>query len=342
MGYAQSRHDPCLYMLDSEIFIVIYVDNLLLFAPKSRLTQAKVDIARKYEMCDLGEAHWFLTMEITCDRVAQTISIDQHQYIWKILGCFGLDKVQPVSTPMAANLKLPKMESPTIDQCVYQSMLGSLMYMVIGTWPNIMFAIHYLSQHSIALGEKHLNTMKCVYCYLNGTLALRLLFYRNQFNCNLVGFSDSDWASDPNTQRSVSGYAFLFCRAVITWSVKKQPTIALSSTKAEYMTMTHSRKEVVFLNHLFNDLEIPIQLPISLLVDNQSVITLVENPIFHAHSKHIEVCHHWMHEKTGDGTIQLEYVPMADQVADIFTKLLNSEKFQKFHNALGLVQISAC
>src|SRR5258706_10951710 len=242
---------------------------------------------------------------------------------------------------MAANLKLPKMESPTVDKCMYQSMLGSLMYTAIGTQPDIMFAIHYLSQHSIALGEKHLNVMKHVYHYLNGTLDLGLLFYGNQFNCDLVSFSDSDWAGDPNTQRLVSGYAFLFCGAIITWSVKKQPTIALLSTEAEYMAMTHSGKEVIFLNHLFNDLEIPIQLPISLLVDNQSVIALAENPIFHARSKHIEVRHHWMHQKTRDGTIQLEYVPTVDQVADIFTKLLNSEKFRKFRDALGLIQINA-
>src|SRR5258708_1093455 len=91
-GYAQSGHDPCLYMLDSENFIVVYVDNLLLFAPKSRLTQVKADIAGKYEMRDLGKAHWFLTMEITHDWVAQTISIDQCQYIQKILGHFRLDK----------------------------------------------------------------------------------------------------------------------------------------------------------------------------------------------------------------------------------------------------------
>src|SRR5258708_23907463 len=292
-------------------------------------------------MRDLGEAHWFLAMEITRDRVARTISIDQCQYIRKILRCFGLDKVQPVSTPMAANLKLPKMESLSINQRLYQSMLGSLMYAVIGTRPNIMFTIHYLSQHSIAPGEQHLNAMKCVYHYLNGTPDLGLLFYRNQLNCNLVSFSDSDWAGDPNTQRLVSGYAFLFCRAVIACSAKKQMTITLSSTKVEYMAMTHSGKEAVFLNHLFSDLEIPFKFPISLLVNNQSAITLVENPIFHARSKHIEVRHHWMHEKTRDGTIQLEYVPMADQVVDIFTKPLNSEKFWKFHDALGLIQINA-
>ncbi len=292
-------------------------------------------------MRDLGEARWFLAMEITRDRVARTISIDQCQYIWKILGRFGLDKARPVSTPMATNLKLPKMESLSVNQRLYQLMLGSLMYVAIGTRPDIMFAIHYLSQHSIALGEQHLNMMKRVYCYLNGTPDLGLLFYGNQLNCDLVGFSDSDWAGDPNTRRSVSGYAFLFCGAVITWSAKKQPTITLSSTEAEYMAMTHSGKEAVFLNHLFSDLEIPFKFPISLLVDNQSTIALMENPIFHAHSKHIEVRHHWMREKTGDGTIQLEYVPMADQVADIFTKLLNSEKFRKFCDALGLIQINA-
>ncbi len=241
---------------------------------------------------------------------------------------------------MAANLKLPKMESPSVNQRLYQSMLGSLMYAAIGTWPDIMFAIHYLSQHSIAPGEQHLNAMKCIYCYLNGTPDLGLLFYRNQLNCNLVSFSNSDWAGDPNTRRSVSGYAFLFCGAIIAWSAKKQLTIALSSTKVEYMVMTHSGKEAVFLNHLFSDLEIPFKFPISLLVNNQSAITLMENPIFHARSKHIEVHHHWMHEKTGDGTIQLEYVPTADQVTDIFTKLLNSEKFWKFCDALGLIQIN--
>ena len=81
LGYAQSGHDPCLYTFDSERFLVVYVDNLLLFSPKSQLAQAKSELAGKYEMHDLGKARWFLVMEITCDRVAWTISIDQHQYI---------------------------------------------------------------------------------------------------------------------------------------------------------------------------------------------------------------------------------------------------------------------
>src|SRR5258707_9285334 len=128
---------------------------------------------------------------------------------------------------------------------------------------------------------------------------------------------------------------------MIAWSAKKQQTISLSSTKAEYMVMTHSRKEAVFLNHLFSDLAIPVSNPIPLLVDNQSAIALMENPIFHTCSKHIEVRHHWMREKVGDGTIQLEYVLTTDQVVDIFTKPLNVEKFRKFRDMLGLVRINS-
>ena len=206
---------------------------------------------------------------------------------------------------MAANLKLPKLESLEIDQHLYQSMLGSLMYVAIGTGLDIMFSVHFLSQHSIAPGEEHLNAMQCIYCCLIGTQGLGLIFHVNLLNANLIGFSNSDWASNLNSPRSVSGYTFIFCGAVITWSVKKQLTIALLSTEAEYMAITHSGKEAVFLSHLFNDLLVPFQLPISLLVNNQSAIALVENPIFHACSKHIKVCHHchWTHEKSGMGQL---------------------------------------
>jgi len=96
-----------------------------------------------------------------------------------------------------------------------------------------------------------------------------------------MGFTDSDWAGDPNSQRSVSRYVFMFCGAVISWSAEKQPTIALSSTEAKYMVMTHAGKEAIFLEHLYGDVGIPISVPIFLLIDNQSAIALMENPIFH-------------------------------------------------------------
>src|SRR5258705_10020779 len=97
-----------------------------------------------------------------------------------------------------------------------------------------------------------------------------------------MGFADSDWASDPNSWRLVSRYVFMFCGAVVSWSAKKQPTIALLSTEAEYMVMTHAGKEAIFLEHLYSDVGIPILVLIFLLVNNRSAIALAENPIFHA------------------------------------------------------------
>src|SRR5260370_7241513 len=110
-----------------------------------------------------------------------------------------------------------------------------------------MFVVHFLSQHSNAPGDEHLNAMKCIYHYLIRTQNLRLIFHGNLLNANLIGFSDSDWAIDPNSQRPVSGYTFIFCGAAIAWSAKKQLSLALLSTKANSILITHSSKELTFL-----------------------------------------------------------------------------------------------
>ena len=101
---------------DAEDFVTVYVDDLLLFASSQRLARSKKELTGKFKMCDLGEVRWFLTMEITHDRTACMITVDQRQYVHKILSCFGLQNARPVSTLMAANIKLPKLEVPTINQ----------------------------------------------------------------------------------------------------------------------------------------------------------------------------------------------------------------------------------
>src|SRR5258708_16304498 len=171
-------------------------------------------------------------MEITHDWVAHMITIDQWQYIWKILEHFGLENAWSVTTPMAINIKLPKKETPEVDQRLYQSMLRSLMYVAIGTQPDIMFAIHYLSQFLVAPSSEHITALKHIYWYLNGTQDLGMTFHGNQIGNDIIGFMDLDWAGYINSQRLVSGYAFIFCGAAVAWSANKQPMIALLSMEA--------------------------------------------------------------------------------------------------------------
>src|SRR5258708_36643691 len=155
-------------------------------------------------MCDLGKASWFLTMEITHDWVAHMITMDQWHYIWKILEHFGLENVWSVTTLMAINIKLPKKETPEVDQHLYQSMLRSLMYVAIRTQPDIMFTVHYLSQFSVAPSLEHLMALKHVYWYLNGMQDLGITYHGNWIGDNIIRFTDSDWASNTNSQRLVS------------------------------------------------------------------------------------------------------------------------------------------
>ncbi|MCO5568517.1 hypothetical protein L7F22_022216 [Adiantum nelumboides] len=137
------------------------------------------------------------------------------------------------------------------------------------------------------------------------------------------GYTDSNWASFD--RRSTSGYMFSFGSAAITWSNKKQPIIALSSTEAEYRGATVTACEVAWLEMLLQDLEIQIQDPVVIYCDNLISIQLVRNPVFHACAKHIEVHNHSFRERFLDKDIDLAYVGIEDQVADLFTKALCAE-----------------
>ncbi|MCO5592024.1 hypothetical protein L7F22_046018 [Adiantum nelumboides] len=129
---------------------------------------------------------------------------------------------------------------------------------------------------------------------------------------------------------------FSFGSAAVTWSSKKQPTIALSSTEVEYRGAAIAACEVAWLEMLLQDLEIQVQDPVVIYCDNLSSIQLARNPVFHAHTKHIEVHYHFIRERVLDDGIDLAYISTEDQAANLFTKALGAEKLRRFRGMLGL------
>ena len=125
----------------------------------------------------------------------------------------------------------------------------------------------------------------------------------------LHSFVDANWATDVNDQKSTSGYVFLLARAAISWSSKKQSTITLLSTKAEYIAVAHVAKELVWLQRLLNEMKQNINAPTILHVDNQSVIAIAQNPEFHNCTKHIKIWHHFLRQKLEEKELDLTYVP---------------------------------
>jgi hypothetical protein len=237
---------------------------------------------------------------------------------------------------MAMNLQLKKLDIPTVDVQLYQSMLGSLMYTAMGTRPNISFTVNTLAQHTSSPGEEHLRALKRIFQYLIGMKNYRLVFKGRTKDCTLVGFVDADWAGDANSRRSITRYVFFLNGTPVSWSAKKQPSISLSSTESEYMASSQAAHEAVYLQQFLTEIGFRRKDPTPILIDNQLAIAIARNLEFHAHTKHIEVRHHYMWEKLKDGIIELEYCPNADQTADILTKALALVKHLKFVKSLTL------
>jgi len=210
------------------------VDDKLIFSKNvDAIKRLKLQLSEHFEITDLGKACWILGMEVIRDCQQGTISLSQRRYIETILDRFGLKDGQSISTPLETNAKLVKIDVPEVNAKTYQTMLGGLMYAMLATHPDLAYAVGALSKHAACPGQAHFAALKRVYRYLHGMTDTHLI-YRKMSEMSLLGYVDTDWAGDVNDRRSISGYTFVTAGAAISWSSKKQLSVALSSTEAEY------------------------------------------------------------------------------------------------------------
>ena len=175
------------------------------------------------------------------------------------------------------------------------------MYLMLGTRPDLAYAIGALGRHAANPGPDHQRALERVYRYLRATHDYQLFYQRgSDSGTTLHGFVDADWGSDVNDRKSTSGYAFMLAGGAISWSSKKQTSVALSSTEAEYIAGTHGAKEAIWLRQFLEQIHFPPSSPTILHIDNQSAIVIAKNPEFHDRTKHIDIRHHFL-RKTQEG-----------------------------------------
>eukprot|EP00253_Pinus_taeda_P025747 PITA_25747 len=155
----------------------------------------------------------------------------------------------------------------------------------------------------------------------------------------LVGFTDSDWAGDPDDRKSTASYVFTLGSGPITWACKKQAAISLSSAEAEYRGAVEASKEALWLRQILSEFGFEQQHPTTLWCDNQSAIQLCKDPVQHQRSKHIELHMHFIRKLIHDHVLEVQYCSTDDQVADIFTKALTEAKFTKLRYMLGVQEV---
>jgi hypothetical protein len=183
---------------------------------------------------------------------------------------------------------------------------------------------------------EHWTTTKRVLRYVKGTPDFGILYCRRK-DPRLCGYTDIDWAGSIDDRKSTFGYVSSLGIGAITWTNKKQHAVALSSTEAEYEAAVKGACEAVWLRHILLDLQLQQTMPTPLFCDNQGVIKLAKNPIFHECIKHVEVHCHFIRQLVEDGSIELQYCLTGDQIADILTKALGREKYVKFLDKLVVI-----
>jgi hypothetical protein len=276
---------------------------MLVVTPSLTLaTEFKASMASQYKIRDLGEVKKFLGMRIYRDRGKRRMWIDQEEYIRDVCTKYGFDKLPRASIPVPIATKLTcgddnKMGPLLLDQQVpYREAVGSIMYAMQGTRPDISYAIGLVSRYLAAPCYQHWEVVKMIGRYLWSTSDYALSFDGLAHGIELIGYSDADWAGDTDTRRSTTGYCFTLGGGAITWRSRRQPTVALSSTEAEYMAATEATTEAVWLRGFLYDLGFGPTSATTIYEDNQATIKLSENDVNHARTKHIDVRYHYLRE----------------------------------------------
>jgi len=340
-SFIRSESDHSLFInYEKQVILLLYVDDLVLAAPTRALVHwIRTKLSDEFDMTDLGELRTFLGLEIERNRKQRTLFLSQKKDIAKILGDHGMQDCNPVSTPADPHVRLERtslsITASEEERRGYQSAVGSLMYAMLGKRPDLAYAVSKVSQYSTNPDPTHWTAVKRVFRYLARTQD-QGLYYRG--GGTVSGFTDADWGSSDD-RRSIGGYTFLFCGAAVCWNSKKQATVALSSTEAEYMALTQAVKESLWLQGILSDLGAEGHVPDvkSIYADNQGAIALARNPEFHARTKHINIQYHFIREHIENQEIQLRYCPISEMRADIFTKALPEPSFTKHTLRLGLV-----
>jgi hypothetical protein len=354
IGFVRSKSDHCVYfrVQDGRLLIVaLYVDDMLLFGKgKGMISDFKSQLSAQFEMKDLGAARYILGMEISRDRSNRKLWLSQSKYVKSVLDRFSMADCRPLCVPVSMGTKLsiddcPKSPSEMEDmsRVPYASAVGSLMYAMVCTRPDIAQAVGVLSRFMANPGRVHWDAVKRVFRYLRGTSDYSICYHGNSsgtpHSVCIRGFVDSDWAGDVDSRRSTSAYVFTMFGGAISWMSKRQPVVALSTTEAEYMAATHACKEAIWLRRLCSDIGVDAG-KITISCDSQSAICLAKNPTFHARTKHIDVQFHFVRDMVEDGKVNLEKVDTAKNVADALTKPVGTEKFRWCSESMGLLAYS--
>ncbi|PKU70283.1 Retrovirus-related Pol polyprotein from transposon TNT 1-94 [Dendrobium catenatum] len=335
-GFTFSKADPSLLIFTKshiQLYLLLYVDDLLLTGNDATTIDSLLLMLRsQFSLKQLGSVETFLGIQV--HRSSSAVTLHQSKYAADILSAAGFTNSKPVPTPSVVKSTKHLPAAPAFsDPQLYRRLVGSLNYLTI-TRPDIAFVVNVVCQHMHNPSTSDFLDLKRILRYVQGTLNFGLPLIPG--NLQLTTYVDADWAADSLDRKSISGFCSFLGSTLVSWSVKKQTTVAKSSTEAEYRALSSATSDILWLRRLLAEFGIPQTGATTIYCDSASAIALAHNPVFHARTKHIEIDYHFISHHILQGDIAVQHLHSLDQTADILTKPLSPTRFQLLRDKLTI------
>ena len=345
LGFRPCFSDPSIFVTeDRSLIIGLYVDDMLVLGKDPKAVDAIIQGMKGiWEIKDLGDVDLILGLKVLRDRAKGTLKINQTAYIQSLIDRFRLQDAKPVGLPVGDRNTLVQgtADESQADQALYLQATGSLSWVAKGTRADITYAVGQLSQYCNAPTIRHWNSILRVLRYLKGTIEYSIFYGPrpgDTIGPELQGYCDADYAGDIVDRKSVTGHLYTINRGPVTWTSTKQRCVATSTTESEYIALSEACKQGQWLRALLRELQrttlLGQDLTVPIFSDNQACIALARDPVAHSRTKHIDVRYHYIRELIAGRKTTVDYCPTVDMTADILTKPLTLQGFQRCRGKL--------
>jgi hypothetical protein len=284
------------------------------------------------QMSMMGELTFFLGIQVK--QMKQGTFVHQVKYTKDLMKKFNMAELKPVSTPMSSAASLgPDEDDGAVDQREYKSMIGYLLYLT-AIRPDIQFTVRLCTCFQASPLSSHRTAVQQVFRYLKHTPEFGI-WYSASSSLDLVGFSDADFAGCGIDRKGTSGTYHFLGSFLICWSSQKQSSVAQSTTEAEFVAAARCCSQILLIVHTMRDFGVMFE-RVPLMCDNTSAILVAKNPVCHKKMRHVERRHHFLRDLVEKGDIEMRYVDTERQLADIFTKSLDSSRFADLRGEIGI------
>lgn len=355
VGWTQLATDLGVYRHKSGAIMGIWVDDCVICAKPSQFSDRFLELSTLFEMKDLGQIRKCLGMEIIVNPSLDSIFVNQTNYANEILEEYGMLDCSPRRTPLDPSTPLLISDMPASGSAAqleaskfpYRRIVGKLMYLMLGSRPDLAHAVGLLSRFSSNPGQQHILGAKHVLRYVAGTSHYGLRFTKAA-GTTIRSYSDADWGGD-ESRKSTTGYVYMCSGTPVSWASKLQKTVALSTTEAEYYAISETIREGLWLHSLANELRntkdvidiVSAGPPLLLFGDNKGSIDLAKKSSYSGRTKHIDIRHAFIKDHVLARRVKITYIPTGDMIADCLTKSVSQVILERNLKGMGLSMSSS-